>query len=86
MLEITVIGSSSSSSGGGGDCSLTLTDVSNGGSGYGMCEGDCDDNSDCQPGLECFKSDGGDRVPGCLGVTSDNNYDYCYDPTAASCY
>ena len=27
----------------------------NGGTGYGMCEGDCDKDSDCGGGLMCFQ-------------------------------
>ena len=39
----------------------------NGGTGYGMCEGDCDYDSDCDAGLKCFQRDGYESVPGCSG-------------------
>jgi hypothetical protein len=49
----------------------------------GQCEGDCDQDSDCLPGLKCFERDYSiDKVPGCL-IGGDGNfptYDYCYDP------
>lgn len=45
----------------------------------GKCQGDCDSDSDCAPGLICFQRSGNDPVPGCLG--NDNTpADYCYDP------
>jgi len=49
----------------------------------GRCEGDCDNDRDCFPGLECMKrTDGrlknGD-VPGCKNEGSLGT-DYCYDP------
>ena len=43
--------------------------VSNGGSGYGLCEGDCDDYADCDqsgPPLKCFQRTGTTQVPGTL--------------------
>jgi len=39
----------------------------NGGGGYGMCEGDCDKDSDCDAGLKCFQRNGYEAVPGCSG-------------------
>ena len=39
----------------------------NGGTGYGLCEGDCDYDSDCDAGLRCFQRDGYESVPGCSG-------------------
>ena len=48
------------------------------------CAGDCDDDSDCSPGLMCFERERGDvsRVPGCgAGGPGDiPGADYCYDP------
>lgn len=46
------------------------------------CEGDCDDDSDCLPGLKCFSREGvGEAVPGCFGGEEDNTLtDYCYLP------
>jgi len=44
------------------------------------CQGDCDDDSDCEDGLVCWqrmKRD--DGPPGCSG-TPDGSMDYCYDP------
>ena len=48
----------------------------NGGTGYGMCEGDCDHDSDCDAGLKCFQRDGYESVPGCSGK-GKKDYDYC---------
>ncbi|CAL6391783.1 unnamed protein product [Bathycoccus prasinos] len=50
----------------------------NGGTGYGMCEGDCDKDSDCDAGLKCFQRDKFESVPGCSGK-GKINYDYCID-------
>jgi hypothetical protein len=36
--------------------------------GYGMCQGDCDKDSDCSGGLTCFQRDGYEPVPGCSGL------------------
>lgn len=33
----------------------------------GVCEGDCDDKSDCKKGLNCFKRNADEPVPGCEG-------------------
>jgi hypothetical protein len=46
----------------------------------GRCEGDCDQDSDCDEGLKCFGRDSSkEKVPGCLiGGTGDvPTYDYC---------
>ena len=48
----------------------------NGGTGYGMCEGDCDKDSDCDAGLKCFERDGYESVPGCSG-SGKKGWDYC---------
>ena len=54
----------------------------------GVCEGDCDHDSDCAFGLRCFQRDGsGYDVPGCIAQQArevkgmgKNNWDYCiYD-------
>ena len=45
-----------------------------------VCQGDCDRDSDCYPGLKCFQRDGNEEVPGCDG-TGKGAWDYCYDPT-----
>ena len=42
----------------------------NGGTGYGLCEGDCDYDSDCDVGLRCFQRDGYESVPGVFGKWS----------------
>ena len=48
----------------------------------GKCEGDCDSDKDCKPGLKCFQRSGKTQVPGCIagGPDDKTNYDYCYDP------
>lgn len=43
----------------------------------GMCEGDCDTNADCAPGLVCFQRSGTEAVPGCSGLGTSGK-DYCY--------
>ena len=52
-----------------------------GGTAYNLaeCQGDCDNNNDCQAGLECFQRDGYDAVPGC-GGTGVRDWDYCVSP------
>jgi len=53
----------------------------------GLCEGDCDNDRDCEPGLKCFQvDDPGTTVPGCSGavvVTSTSPHDYCWSAPAA---
>ena len=47
------------------------------------CEGDCDNDSECEGNLKCFHrtySGGLGPVPGCRGVMFQDA-DYCYDPT-----
>ena len=46
------------------------------------CRGDCDRDSDCNGGLECFKRDDVTPVPGCSGEGVSKK-DYCYDPNPA---
>jgi hypothetical protein len=41
----------------------------------GICEGDCDKDSDCKDGLTCIQRDSG-AAPGCVGDILDR-YDYC---------
>eukprot|EP00980_Cylindrotheca_fusiformis_P005679 scaffold1184_cov132-Cylindrotheca_fusiformis.AAC.100 len=45
----------------------------------GLCEGDCDNDSQCQAGLICFQRTGPIPVPGCRGSDSSLT-DYCVDP------
>ena len=47
-----------------------------------MCEGDCDEDSDCKSGMTCFQRSGNTQVPGCTTDKNDktNNWthaDYC---------
>jgi hypothetical protein len=47
------------------------------------CDGDCNDDADCQDGLICFQRDVGRTytVPGCLGETDPTtSTDFCFDP------
>eukprot|EP00980_Cylindrotheca_fusiformis_P015006 scaffold4127_cov126-Cylindrotheca_fusiformis.AAC.2 len=49
----------------------------------GLCEGDCDDDPDCEPGLICFQRDGNESVPGCSGGSRDGSRtDYCIPENA----
>ena len=41
-----------------------------------LCEGDCNTDDDCAPGLKCFQRDALESVPGCSG-TGAYNVDYC---------
>merc|ERR1712151_223251 len=47
-----------------------------------QCQGDCDNDSHCKPGLKCFQRSGKIPVPSCLSGGSGDyqNYDYCFDP------
>ena len=42
----------------------------------GVCEGDCNSDSDCAPGLYCFDRDGDEPIIGCAG-TASTGWDYC---------
>ena len=47
------------------------------------CEGDCDSDSDCAPGLACFMRSGYEAVPGCNGEGGLRDVwdkDICYNP------
>ena len=46
------------------------------------CQGDCDDDSECDTGLKCFHRSGTTSVPGCAGRGYSGS-DYCYDPNVA---
>ena len=52
----------------------------------GLCEGDCDNNSECKTGLVCFNRTARQAVPGCIGGETDNTpTDYCIlDPAIYS--
>ena len=52
-----------------GDCSST--------SPCGRCQGDCDNDSHCGPGLKCFQRGAFELVPGCSGL-GRRAFDYCY--------
>jgi hypothetical protein len=46
------------------------------------CQGDCDSDSDCQPGLKCWQRSQPDQtVPGCAKTGYVQSHGYCYDPT-----
>jgi len=46
------------------------------------CQGDCDTDSDCIEGMDCFGRAGAANVPGCAAGGSGDveGADYCYDP------
>jgi hypothetical protein len=47
----------------------------------GLCQGDCDRDSDCAGTLRCFQRNGGQDVPGCSGGSNEGSRsDFCYDP------
>ncbi|CAB9518566.1 expressed unknown protein [Seminavis robusta] len=43
------------------------------------CEGDCDDDGECQGSLTCFQRSGNEPVPGCVGI-AESESDYCIQP------
>ena len=47
--------------------------------GLGLCEGDCDDDTDCAESLICEQRRGFTEVPGCEGMGRKGS-DYCRDP------
>mmetsp|Transcript_7143 Transcript_7143/g.16728 ORF Transcript_7143/g.16728 Transcript_7143/m.16728 type:complete len:1499 (+) Transcript_7143:71-4567(+) len=48
----------------------------------GICQGDCDEDSDCGLGLICAERSSGEPVPGCSGGENDqSNTDYCIEGT-----
>ena len=47
-----------------------------------VCEGDCDNDSNCAAGLTCLQRVGSEAVPGCDGPGEDGK-DYCYNPNKA---
>eukprot|EP00984_Skeletonema_dohrnii_P002504 scaffold869_cov75-Skeletonema_dohrnii-CCMP3373.AAC.3 len=49
----------------------------------GLCEGDCDTDANCQPGLICKQRTGNEAVPNCIGVPEPGE-DYCYDPNGGA--
>ena len=44
-----------------------------------MCQGDCDSDEDCEPGLVCFERKNTEPVPGCVGIGVEG-WDYCSEP------
>ena len=53
-------------------------DIISGGGHFGLCQGDCDVDSDCATGLTCYQRSSGESVPGCLGGAEDrSDVDYC---------
>lgn len=46
----------------------------------GLCEGDCDNDGECQAGLTCQQRSGNEDVPGCIG-TAVSGEDYCRYPS-----
>ena len=54
----------------------------------GECEGDCDQDSDCKIGFECFQRNGKLKVPGCGGgggAHDKKDYDFCVQKRAKPC-
>merc|ERR1712083_474996 len=50
-----------------------------------VCQGDCDSDDDCKGDLECFhKVQELGNPPGCMGMSRNEFWDYCYDPTWAT--
>ena len=48
---------------------------------YAECEGDCDNDDQCLGDLVCFQTDSIEVVPGCMGLSTCNNCDFCHNPT-----
>ena len=47
---------------------------------FGLCQGDCYDDDECEEGLVCLERDEGQGVPGCSGTSLDKN-SYCVKTT-----
>jgi len=48
----------------------------------GLCEGDCDSDSDCSGNLICYQRDAGQSIPGCSGMPK-GRADFCIqDPSS----
>jgi len=51
----------------------------------GLCQGDCDSDSDCLGSLICFQNNAYDIPPGCIASSNSSlnvtSYDYCYGST-----
>ena len=45
------------------------------------CTGECDADSQCARGLQCFQRQRGEPIPGCWGKGGGPDWDYCYNPT-----
>ncbi|KAL7486420.1 hypothetical protein ACHAW6_012022 [Cyclotella cf. meneghiniana] len=45
----------------------------------GKCQGDCNNDSDCDRNLYCYQRFGFELIPGCAGQGT-YQYDYCFDP------
>lgn len=44
------------------------------------CQGDCDNDDECEGDLACYQSDGDTAIPGCKGKIQ-SGLDFCYKPT-----
>jgi len=49
----------------------------------GPCEGNCESDDDCYPGLRCHHRKETEAVPGCSGEGEDGDF-YCMDPSVLS--
>jgi len=43
----------------------------------GLCQGDCDNDDQCEGDLKCFQREEGTPIPGCRG-SANGAWDYCY--------
>eukprot|EP00492_Amphilonche_elongata_P001940 TRINITY_DN2259_c0_g1_i1.p1 TRINITY_DN2259_c0_g1~~TRINITY_DN2259_c0_g1_i1.p1 ORF type:complete len:154 (+),score=24.49 TRINITY_DN2259_c0_g1_i1:158-619(+) len=43
----------------------------------GLCQGDCDNDDQCEGDLKCFQREEGTPIPGCSG-SANGAWDYCY--------
>lgn len=65
-----------------GDLSTPLSGSNNGqATNLAQCTGECDADSQCAAGLECFQRELGESIPGCSANGEPAYWDYCYDPT-----
>jgi hypothetical protein len=50
-----------------------------------VCQGDCDNDNECEGNLKCFQRSGEESVPGCTNLSSRwSGIDFCYDPSTGS--
>ena len=82
--KMSKVAGNSNSTDSTGQCDKEFVNLgSDGEPGMTECQGDCDEDSDCAPGLRCKQRRWNEEVPGCHGH-SYARMDYCYNPSCES--